>query len=325
MTTNPKLTKVLEYLIRNDEEKAKELLHQVFIEKARAIHEDLMSQDEEMDQDMEAEMGESMHGDHMDEEMDDEMDETMGGSGDLGKDLTNEISAMDDEIDFEETMTEAGDDADDTEEVEMDMVDTGDDADMETADGELGAVEDKMHDLEAALAALKAEFDKLESGDEGEEEVEVDDVESKMDEDMVEDDFEFDEDFDELAESLDLEVIERDVLKTNKSAKDVGSASSGMTTGNDAKSPLPKSQTARMGAKPVETGKGSTHNGYNLEAAPKSADQGLGDNRRKKSTDGAKKIGKDGDSSALINKSTSDSFGAINNTSPLSKGGQNLK
>jgi len=98
-----------------------------------------------------------------------------------------------------------------------------------------------------------------------------------------------------------------------------------MTTGNDAKSPLPKSQTTRMGAGPVETGKGPTENGYALKAAPKSADMGLGDNRRKKSTDGSSKVSKEGNSSALINKATSDGFGAINNTSPLSKGGQNLK
>ena len=46
MSSNSKLSKVLEYLIKNDEEKAKELLHQVFIEKARAIHEEMMGHDD---------------------------------------------------------------------------------------------------------------------------------------------------------------------------------------------------------------------------------------------------------------------------------------
>jgi hypothetical protein len=146
----------------------------------------------------------------------------------------------------------------------------------------------------------------------------------KMDE-SDEEDFEFDEDFDELAESLDLEVIERNMEKSQKTPQDAGSASSGMSVGKDAVSPVPKSQTGRMGAKPVETGKGPTENGFNLKSAPKSADMGLGDNRRKKSTDGASKVSKEGQGSALLNKTTSDGFGAINNTSPLSKGGQNLK
>jgi len=38
MTVNPKLAQVLGLLIKNDEERAKEFLHEVFIEKARAIH-----------------------------------------------------------------------------------------------------------------------------------------------------------------------------------------------------------------------------------------------------------------------------------------------
>ncbi len=316
MTTNVKLTKVLEYLIKNDEEKAKELLHQVFIEKARAIHEELMGMDEDAETDMEMDEGMDMHAEEED------MDETVGGSGDEGKDLTNEIEAMEDEIDFEETMTEAGDDED---EVEAE-VDVEGPADAEPADGDegVGAIAAPLSSLEAALADLRAEYDRIQSGESGgendasagdAEEVDVEMTE-EMDDDGEQHDesWDLEEDFDELAESLDLEVIEKDVLKTNKSAKDIGAASSGMTTGNDAKSPLPKSQTARMGAKPVETGKGSTASGYNLESAPKSADMGLGDNRRKKASDGSKAV-----------PAPKNSDGASNKMSPLSKGGDNLK
>ena len=59
-----KLEKVLEYLISNPQDKAKELLHQVFIEKARKIHEELISQDdlEEMDR-MGGDEGEELEGD----------------------------------------------------------------------------------------------------------------------------------------------------------------------------------------------------------------------------------------------------------------------
>ena len=50
MTVNPKLAQVLGLLIKNDEERAKELLHEVFIEKARAIHEEMMGHDEDMEE-----------------------------------------------------------------------------------------------------------------------------------------------------------------------------------------------------------------------------------------------------------------------------------
>lgn len=301
MTTDSKLTKVLEYLIKNDEEKARELLHQVFIEKARKIHEELMTDEEDLDED------ETLDEVSMDEMS---MDEEVGGSGDQGKDLTNEIEAMEDEIDFEETMAEA---SDDEEEFEVSVTDDAATADnsAEPAGDEMGSVDNAMSELESALAALKAEFEKLEAGDAGDSE-DADAADNNKE--MTEESWDIDEDFDDLAESLDLEVVEKDVLKTNKTAKDVGAASSGMTTGGDAKSPLPSSQTARMGAKPVETGKGSTANGYHLEGAPKSEDMGLGDNRRKKADDGMKTV-----------PAPKNTDGASNKVSPLTKGGSNLK
>lgn len=319
MTTNSKLTKVLEYLIKNDEEKARELLHQVFIEKARAIHEDLMSMDE-------------MH--------DDDMEETVGGSGDQGVDLTNEIEAMEDEIDFEETMSEGDDDDEEIEITSMDDVDMPlddegaiDGEHDEEHSGEFSNIENKMEKLEDALAELKAEFEKLEAEEAGEEEGEEagkgeeeagEEVEGEMDES-----WELDEDFDDLAESLDLEIVTKDMEKAQKSPKDAGAASSGMSTGDDAKSPVPASQTSRMGAKPVETGKGG-HTGYNLETAPKSADLGIADNRRKKASDGssamnagnygAKKV-----ANSKLETTASEFHTDSNKMSPLSKGGQNLK
>lgn len=312
MTINPKLIKVLEYVANNEEDKVRDLLHQVFIEKARAIHEELMSMDEELDDD-----------DHQDESM----DETVGGSGDMGEDLTNEIEAMEDEIEFEETMSE---DEEGSEE-----------GSSEDAADVVDALKEPIDAVMQAIAELKAQFEKEEAAasgdsDEGAEDVEdAEDVDMGSDEEVevdVEDEEEMkteewtlDEEFDELAESLELEVVERSMEKSQKTAKDVGAASSGMSTGDNAVSPLPKSQASRMGAGPVDVTKGVQHSGYNHEAAPKTGDMGLGDNRRKKSTDKMSKVSKDGDSSALINKATSDGFGAINNTSPLTKGGQNLK
>lgn len=316
MPVNPKLTKVLEHLIKNNEEEARKLLRQVFIEKARAIHEELMNADEE------------------------DMDESVGGSGDEGVDLTAEIQDMDDEIDFEQTMSEEETDV----EVGDEVVD-GDDSESFDANGseevpsepveipaeDVDDVESKMQDLESALDALKAKFNSMNGGDE-EKEIETvdfgsdDDSEGGEDfavgdeEEVVDENWATESDFDDLAESLDLEVVEKDVTK-KVAAKDVGSASSGMSNGNDAKSPVAKSQAVRMGAKPVEV-KGPNVNGYERPAAPKADKLPVpASPTRKKSTDTTTKVSKEGDSAALLNKGDSEG----NKMSPLSKGGDNLK
>jgi hypothetical protein len=330
MSINPKLNKVLEHLIKNNEEEARKLLRQVFIEKARAIHEELMNCDDE------------------------DMDESFGGTGDEGDDLTDEISTMDNEIDFEETMSEEDDDTDasfdnNADDDTFDVSTPGDDTDGETFDGadtpielppeDAASVEDKMNDLESALDARKAKFKSLNGGDEetdnefptdsvddGEE---VEDTmtidgpggEEVEDEETVDENWATDEDFDDLAESLDLEVIEKDVNKT-VAAKDIGAASTGMSTGNDAKSPIAKSQANRMGAKPIEM-KGSNVNGYERATAPKSDKLPVPNSpTRKKATDTTSKVSKEGNGSALLNKKDGVEG---NKMSPLSKGGDNLK
>jgi len=302
------------------------------------------------------------------EDSGEDMGDQVGGSGDQGKDLTNAIKALEDEIDFEETMSEdddeiempmdddmSDDDGDDVEAIdteidddsmsdEMPMDDTSDDE----VEGTVQSVEKKMGDLEAALADLKAEFEALEAAENGVEDDMPDadgDTDMPVDggaempmpmdngdseEEKTDESWTLDEDFDDLAESLDLEVVVKDNLAT-KPAGEVGSGSSGMSKGENAKSPVPKSQTDRMGAKPVViTGKGSTENGFKLETPPKSGDINIDnsnkDNRRKKSTDGTKKMSKEGDSSASLNKTTSEfSIGSTGKMSPLSKGGNNLK
>jgi hypothetical protein len=320
MNVNPKLAQVLGFLIKNDEERAKELLHEIFIEKAKAIHEEMMSHDDE------------------------EMEEEVGGTGDLSKDFTNEvtdqdesdmseeIAAMEDEIDFEETMSEGDNDMempDDDAEMDMGGEDHEGDADSHEEHEE---IMDKMSDLESALAELRAEFEKLEAEEAGEDHDE-DEEEGEEEEEEEEESWHMDEDFDEIAESLDLEVVMKDMEKSVP-AKDVGSASSGMSDGNSAKSPLPKSQTTRFGAKPVEV-KSDDHRGYDREAEPKHSMDALkkadpdmkADNRRKTSTQGMSKQSKEGNKpEAAINK-TAREFGAdtVGKMSPLSKGGDNLK
>lgn len=353
MTANSKLAKVLEHLVKGEEELARDLLHQVFIDKARAIHEELMNDDE------------VTHEEEMDEgvvvTIENDVDH-VGGTGDEGRDLTDEIKAMDNEIDFEETMSEddeeievTGDVATDDIVDDVDSMDAEVDADIDMdaevdadmaddTDATVASVESKFGDLEQALEDLKAEFEKLENdaaGVDAEDDVEVadaaddemdaevdaaDDVADAAADDAEDDDtWALDEEFDELAESLELEVVTKNMEKTVPAA-DVGAAKSGMSDGNNAKSVVPPSQTSRFGAKPVAIGKGPDVNGYKLETAPKSDDINIGnsnkDNRRKKATDGTKKVSKEGSvQGALLNQNVP----TDGKMSPLSKGGQNLK
>lgn len=342
-----KLEKVLEHLINGNEDKAKELLHQVFIEKARSIHEELINMDDEHD----------IEGDDMDD------------FGHEVKHKSHELDELADEIEAEETMAE--DEAIDMDtEIDMpddmggEMDDMGDDADMmdmgdvEGGDmghdmgGEMGDdmggeepdvedLEDQMHDLEDALAELKAEFEKLEAGeeheveDEVEDEVEADDAEGdeeeveaeeELDEAAVTEEDECDEEeeemdeswlseFDDLEESVSLEKV-----AATHGEGEVGSGHYAPVETNK-KSPIAKAPDSVMGAKPVKTGEGATKSGYNKETAPSTKGQlpHTEDNRRKKSTDKMTKVSKEGDSGAMLNK-TKGEFGAdTNKMSPLSK------
>ena len=332
MSKHSKLSKVLEYLVKNDEEKAKELLHQVFIEKARAIHEEMMSNDEMEENDL------------------------VGGSGDEGKDFRHDVNARghdedrdeDDadirglqaEIDFEETMNEENDEEMDMEmDVDSDIDEDDEEMDMKMdvdSDAEDGGenhgdheqiIKDKMGDLETALAELKAEFEMLEAEENGEGDEEEGDASE-----VEEESWEMDEDFNDIAESLDLEVVTKDMEKSVPAA-DVGSAKSGMSDGNKARSPVPPSQTTRFGAKPVAIGDGPDHNGYERQAAPKSSMDALkigdpdmkDDNRRKTAATGSSRMDQKGNKPSAKLNTTASEFGAGNSMSPLSKGGQNLK
>ena len=50
MTTREKLEKVLEFIINEENEKASDLLHDVFVEKARGIYEEIATEDEEIEE-----------------------------------------------------------------------------------------------------------------------------------------------------------------------------------------------------------------------------------------------------------------------------------
>ena len=141
-----KFEQLIEYVINDEEAKAKELFHDIVVEKSREIYENLMdeSAEEELDE-AEAE----------DEEAE-ELDEMMGGdaSDDLIDDVEAEEQGMQEEeesdVEFDDAAEEDGEDL--THDMESDH-----DADS--------GIEDRVVDLEDKLDELMAEFEALMGND----------------------------------------------------------------------------------------------------------------------------------------------------------------
>jgi len=156
MTDRSKFEQMLEHLVNEESDKAKELFHQLVVEKSREIYETILSEDfttegaEEDEEDLdEAAEGEEEDLDEAAEgEEEEDLDENFGfaeggdeESGDIGGDASDD---MIDDID-------AG----------------GDEGDEEGMGGE-GDIEDRVMDLEDALDDLRAEFEALMGDEAGE-------------------------------------------------------------------------------------------------------------------------------------------------------------
>ena len=148
MTDRSKFEQMLEHLVNEETDKAKELFHQLVVEKSREIYETILSEDfneakEEDEDDLDEATEEDDEEEDMDEsfgfaEADDEMDSDAGDiGGDAGDDLVHDIDAG------------------------------GDEGDEEGMGGE-GDIEDRVVDLEDALDDLRAEFEALMGDEAGE-------------------------------------------------------------------------------------------------------------------------------------------------------------
>ena len=183
MTDRNKFEQMLEHLINDESDKAKELFHQLVVEKSREIYENILAEDfneakeeddEEMDEAKEEDDEELDEGTDEDEEMEEsfgfaEADDEMGDeNGDIGGD--------------------AGDDM-------IDDLEAGDEGDEEDMGGEED-LEDRVVDLEDALDELKAEFEALMGDDMGGDDMGGDDM---GDMDMGDDDM-GDDDMDKMPE-----------------------------------------------------------------------------------------------------------------------------
>ena len=133
---------LIEYVINDDEQKARELFHDIVVEKSRQIYEDIMAEEAE----------------EIEEGADEDLEEGMGG--DASNDLIDDVE-MEEESDM--NMEAEGDDdmGDD------DMGGMGDD-DMGGDDmgGDEPATKDDIMNLEDKLDQLMAEFEAAMGGDE---------------------------------------------------------------------------------------------------------------------------------------------------------------
>ena len=133
MTDRAQFEAMLEALINEDQETAKEIFHNIVVGKSREIYEELLAEDFDLEEKYEEEEEES---------------------------VKSEAFGEEDSADDEE------DSADDEEGADDEAPDFGAD-DEEGAEGE-GDIEDRVLDLEDALDELKAEFEQLMAGEEEE-------------------------------------------------------------------------------------------------------------------------------------------------------------
>jgi hypothetical protein len=223
-----KYEKLIEYIISEQEDLARELFHEIVVEKSRSIYESLIENDPEM----EGEMGgmgkvdELMHDVEADEgvlEADDEMPMDMGGDEEMGGD-------------------DMGDDMGD-----VDLDDMGGDEVM-GGDEEMGGdedLEDRVMDLESALDDLKAEFDKMMAGEEaGEEDSGEEDLESEEDSE---------EDEEQANEGMVREYVEKVAAPASGEGHEVGAGKSAAI--NKSSPALQKANN--MGGKRFDLGKGA--------------------------------------------------------------------
>ena len=189
-----KFEKLMDLVINEDTAQARELFHEIVVEKSREIYESIMADDAEEEEDV----TESSY-------MDDDMDEGMGGQ--VG-DLLDEISAE------ESGMTE-DDDALDID-IDDDMDDEHGSEEMNHSDEEAEheEIEDAVVRIEDNLDQLMAEFEEIMGSDEEaagaeEEELGADEEDSMDEEGMMDEAREEEDDMDEDAvmENVNLQKV----------------------------------------------------------------------------------------------------------------------
>ena len=145
---------LIEYVINDEEQKARELFHDIVVEKSRQIYENLMAEEAEEELDEAAE-------EELDEAEEDDLDESNMMGGDAADDLIDNVETE------EEMSMESEDDADAEfdDEAEEAGNDFTHDLEADHDEGE-AATKDDIMNLEDKLDQLMAEFEAAMGGDE---------------------------------------------------------------------------------------------------------------------------------------------------------------
>jgi hypothetical protein len=231
-----KFEQLIEYVINDEEAKAKELFHDIVVEKSREIYENLMQEEAE---------------EEIEESADEDLDEGLENVDEFGGDAAEEFM---DEVEVEEEGMMEGD-----EEIEIGGEIKGSDHHDDMGGNE--GLEDRVVDLEDKLDELMAEFEDLmgsegndDMGVDGGDELEMDDTEEFSDE-------EGEEEF-ELAEGVDLKAAPKPTTSEEGSVnkKSTVKANSGAAgamaqpvraTGTEAKG-RPAPTAKNLGATPTQ-------------------------------------------------------------------------
>ena len=285
-----KFEQLIEFVINDEEAKAKELFHDIVVEKSREIYENLMNE-EEVD---EAEEQEEESMEEAEEQEEEAIEEDFGGdsSDDLMKDV--DADEKDDaDAEFDDEAEEAGEE--ETKEIEAD-------SDME----------DRVVDLEDKLDELMAEFEALMGDEAGEEHSDEEFGMEPTSDEVGGDAFAQDD----TADFTDTQVP----MSENVSLAKVAAPTHG-DNGANAKSPVAaNSGAAGMAAKPVKnTAAESNPDGTAAYSKP-SNEYSKGETSVKGAGSFKNVPGKDGSKLAAAPKPTTAQAGGTNSRSPLPKG-----
>jgi hypothetical protein len=196
MTGRNKFEEMLELLINEDKEGAKALFHEIVVEKSRDIYESLLEDEEEVEEASDEEVDESEDDDleeSDDEDLDESADEEVDESEDDDLDEMFGLDQFEADANQMDPMAAMGGDATDD---MMGDIEMGGDEEGESE----GGADSAFADLEAALDALKAEFEAMMGDEEGDD----------MDMDMDDEGDEEEDDDEEEKESYAFEAEDED-------------------------------------------------------------------------------------------------------------------
>ncbi len=311
MTQSNKFESLLELLINEENDKAEQLFHEIVVEKSRDIYENLADENTaEKKDEVKVETKEEAKEDDKKEEVKEteatEAKEEKEEAKEEAVDETKEDKSAEENIKDEgvftkpapiaqapvektdeESIEEIGGDATDEliKDISSDEEGEGDAAadelgqDMD-ADGEEGSVEDRVVDLEDALDELKAEFEAMMSGKNGDDE--------EAEETALAPVIPAQETQPEMSriEGKDAKAETKDVVKEYKIKKSADNAEHA----DNKKSPTAAKGGAKSGGTPVKTGSGAEDKGRPAPTAEKVAGEFANSPGKDKSTSYKKEV-----------------------------------